>query len=112
MQFPVVKIEVFIPPEFVDQVNQIIGEIGAGRLGNYERCMSVNRVTGYWRPLPGASPYNGSIGQLQSADECKVEFNCPWQLVTEAIRRIKTIHSYEEPLIQVIPLLNHLFGQK
>jgi hypothetical protein len=108
-EFPVVKLEIFIPPEFVERLSEALHQVGAGRIGNYDHCMSVTKVTGTWRPLPESNPYLGQIGQLQSAEECKVEINCPWEAVPEALRRIKEVHPYEEPLIQVVPLLNHLF---
>ncbi len=104
-EYSVVKLEIFIPPEFVDRLGDALSELGAGRLGNYERCMSVTQVRGYWRPLAGAQPYLGQIGRVETADECKVEMNCPWELVPEAIRKIREIHPYEEPLIQVVPLI-------
>ncbi len=107
-EFPVVKLEIFIPEEFVERLGDALSEIGAGRLGNYDHCMSFWHVTGHWRPLPGATPYQGEVGRLETGHECKVEMNCPWEQVPEAIRRIKEIHPYEEPLIQITPLLNHL----
>jgi hypothetical protein len=107
--FPVVKIEVFIPPEFVEKLGEALSEVGAGRIGNYDHCMSSTPVTGYWRPLDGAQPYLGQIGEVESAVECKVEVNCRWERVAETIRAIRAVHPYEEPLIQVVPLLNHLF---
>ncbi len=107
--FPVVKIEVFIPEEFVAPLGDALSQIGAGRVGNYDHCMSITAVRGFWRPLPGARPYQGEIGRVESGSECKVEMNCPWELVPEAIRKIKEIHPYEEPVIQIVPLLNHRF---
>jgi hypothetical protein len=108
-EYPVVKIEIFIPQEFVERLGDALSELGAGRIGNYEHCMSITNVRGFWRPLTGAKPYLGQIGALESGTECKVEMNCPCELVSAAIQKIKQIHPYEEPLIQVIPLLNHLF---
>lgn len=36
--------------------------------------------------------------------------NCKRELVKDAIRAIKSVHPYEEPLINIILLANHLFG--
>lgn len=39
----------------------------------------------------------------------EVEVNCKRELVEEAINVIKSVYPYEEPLINIIPLANHLF---
>jgi hypothetical protein len=41
--------------------------------------------------------------------EAKVEVNCKRELVNEAMRVIRRVHPYEEPLVNIIPLANHLF---
>ncbi len=107
--FPQVKIEVFIPLEFIEKLRDELNGAGAGHIGNYDHCISVTTVRGYWRPLPGAHPYQGKAGEISSGTEAKVEVNCPWEKVPEALKTIRDIHPYEEPLINIIPLVNHLF---
>jgi hypothetical protein len=63
-------------------------------------------VRGYWRPLEGAKPFAGRPGEISSADEVKVEFVCRAERAGEAVRLIRGLHPYEEPLIMVIPLMN------
>lgn len=41
--------------------------------------------------------------------EMKMEVRCPAGKVREAVQIIKEIHPYEEPVINVIPLLNEFF---
>jgi hypothetical protein len=69
-------------------------------------------VQGYFRPLPGANPFQGEIGKIQETREAKIEVNCRHELVSEAINVIRRAHPYEEPLVNVIPLANHLFDMK
>ncbi|HVN55168.1 MAG TPA: YqfO family protein [Anaerolineaceae bacterium] len=107
MEFPLVKIEVFIPPEYVEKLGDALSEVGAGRIGNYDHCLSSTPVRGYWRPLAGAQPYLGQVGEIETAEESKVEVTCRWELVADAVRKIREVHPYEEPVINVIPLLNH-----
>ncbi|MBL8092436.1 MAG: hypothetical protein JNJ43_19035, partial [Anaerolineales bacterium] len=38
-----------------------------------------------------------------------LEVNCKRELVNQAIQTIKRVHPYEEPLINIFPLANHLF---
>jgi len=41
--------------------------------------------------------------------ECKLEIRCKREYVKSAINVIKEIHPYEEPLINIIPIVNELF---
>ncbi len=106
-----VKIEVFIPVEFVSTLQGVLGEIGAGRIGNYDHCSSVTNVHGYWRPLKNASPFQGKIGELEQGEECKLEVRCTRELVKDVVRAIRRNHPYEEPVINIILLANNLFAE-
>jgi len=109
--FVEVKLEIFIPTAYVDALRDALGQAGAGRIGNYDHCCAVMPVTGYWRPLPGAQPHQGQIGQPEQGDECKVEVRCPRTAVSRALQAIRRVHPYEEPVINIIPLVNHLFEE-
>lgn len=108
--FSDVKLEIFIPEAFVAPLLDALAGVGVGVIGNYDHCASLSPVRGQWRPLPGADPYDGQVGVLQSADEIKVEMNCPRERVPAALAAIRRVHPYEQPVINVIPLANHLFG--
>lgn len=102
-----VKVEFFIPPENAPAVRAALGKAGFGRIGRYDHCAAETRVTGHWRPLEGADPNLGQAGELFSGDELKVEFVCRADRAAEAVKLIHSLHPYEEPLILVLPLLNH-----
>lgn len=106
---PVYKLEIFIPPTHLDDLRKALRDSGAGIIGNYDSCTSSMPVTGTWRPLTGASPYDGVVGQLSTGSELKVEVNCPAEKVAAVVEAVRVIHPYEEPLINIIPLHNHLF---
>jgi hypothetical protein len=110
MEFKAIKLEIFIPEDHIDPLREALHEVGVGRLGEYDHCLSVTQVSGYWRPLPGSDPHEGEVGAVSHATEGKVEVVCPFALVADALKAIRTVHPYEEPLINVLPLLNHLFG--
>ncbi len=103
------KLEIFIPASHVDVLREALGQVGAGQIGNYDHCCSIMEVRGYWRPLEGANPYQGELGKIETGIECKLEVNCPRELVKEAIKAIRAVHPYEEPLINILPLANQLF---
>lgn len=100
-----VKVEILIPCEYVIPVREALHEVGACRVGNYDHCLSVARVTGYWRPLTGAQPFDGVVGAISEGAECKMELRCHRDLLAAAVRAIRRIHPYEEPVINVIPLI-------
>ncbi|WP_446897280.1 cytochrome C biogenesis protein [Clostridium sp. LBM24168] len=100
------KIETFIPEEYVDRLRESLNAVGALSIGgNYDSCISVSKVTGYWRPLEGANPFEGEIGKVSMEEECKVEFCCKSDLAKKAVETIKRVHPYEEPVINILPLL-------
>jgi hypothetical protein len=104
-----VKIEIYIPEGYVEPLRDALHQVKAGRVGRYDHCMSISQVRGYWRPLPDATPFEGEVDKINEGVECKVEVRCARVHVRQALRVIKDIHPYEEPLINIVPLVNHLF---
>jgi hypothetical protein len=110
--FREVKLEIFVPKEYMLKIRDALANIGVGQVGNYDHCLAVYPVQGYYRPLPGAEPFEGEVEKISETVEYKIEVNCRRELVNEAIQVIRKIHPYEEPLVNVIPLANHLFEMK
>jgi hypothetical protein len=82
-------------------------EIGVGRVGDYDHC--VNLPGGIFRHS-GANPFRR--GDRQDPGNDRQSRNCKRELVNEAIQIIRRVHPYEEPLVNIIPLANHLFDLK
>jgi hypothetical protein len=110
--FTDVKLEIFVPQEYALKIRDHLAKIGVGKLGEYDQCVAITTVKAYFRPLPGAKPSDGEIGKTQETTEAKIEVNCKRELVNEAIKIIRRVHPYEEPLVNIIPLANHLFDLK
>src|SRR5215207_504100 len=89
--FTHVKLEIFVPQEHALKIRDELAKIGVGVIGNYDHCVAMYPVQGYYRPLPGANPFDGEIGKISEAVEYKVEFNCKRELVYEAIKVIKRV---------------------
>lgn len=111
-KFTDVKLEIFVPKEFALKIRDELAKIGVGRIGSYDHCIAMSPVQGYYRPLPGADPFEGQVGKVSEVAEYKVEVNCERALVNQAIKVIRSVHPYEEPLVNVIPLANDLFDMK
>ena len=99
------KIGVNIPEEFLqkmmDSVNDSIEPVYPG----YDRTFSYWKVTGTWRPLPGSDPFLGNIGEIETAEEMRVEFAVREKDLRPAIEAVRRVHPYEEPAIDVIPII-------
>ena len=99
------KIETYVPVESLQQIKKALYEKGFGKIGNYENCLTWHEVHSSWKPVAGANPYQGQVGEIEFATEFKIEFRCDKQDLAEAIATIKNNHPYEEVCINVIPLL-------
>ncbi|PGS01103.1 MULTISPECIES: cytochrome c biogenesis protein [Bacillus] len=111
MEFNEVKIEIFIPEEYIETLRDELNNIHACKVGNYDNCLSYSTVKGYWKPLDNATPFDGEIGQICEGQECKVEIRCKQDIVKDTLTIINRIDPYETPMIYIMPLLNEYFGQ-
>lgn len=98
------KLEIFLPESHFDAVRDALAAADAGHIGIYDRCLSVSRVTSQWRPLDGAQPYNGTVGQLCVAEELKVEVCCAADRLEHTLDLVRAAHPYEVPVINILPL--------
>ena len=101
-----VKICVTVPRENVDEVRNAMCEVGAGVIGNYDYCSIAGKVVGTFRPNEKANPYIGSKNKLEFIDEEKLEVVCDIDKVKSVISTLRKVHPYEEPAIDIIPLLD------
>ncbi len=99
------KVEVFLPEETVDEMTQELNGLGALTVGDYDYVFSLTKVMGHWRPLEGSNPYRGTRGEISSSTEYKMEFSCPRALLQQVLVQIHEIHPYEEPIVNVLPLV-------
>ncbi|MFF0435495.1 hypothetical protein ACFYU9_25145 [Streptomyces sp. NPDC004327] len=98
------KIEIAVPESHADVVIDALHAAGAGRVGEYARCSSVWKVTGRWQPLEGARPYDGEVGVVQRAEECRIESVCEAEQARAVQEAVRAVHPYEEAVIHFLPL--------
>ena len=101
-----VKIIVTIPIENVNEVRNAVLEEGAGVIGNYTHCSMSTKCIGTFEPTDEANPYIGKINNLEYVEEEKLEVVCNVKLVKKVISKIRDVHPYEEPAIDIIPLID------
>lgn len=101
-----VKIIVTIPLENVNEVRNAICSEGAGIIGNYTYCTISTKTIGTFKPIENANPYIGEKNKLEFVEEEKLEVVCSVDRVKKVLKKLREIHPYEEPAIDIIPLIN------
>ena len=96
------KITVFVPGDHAEAVRQAMSAAGAGAVGDYDRCSFSVCGTSTFRPLPGAHPFLGTVGQIEQVAEARVE------MIMERGRRpavrgaLLAAHPYETPAYDIV----------
>ncbi len=101
-----VKIFVTIPLENVEEIRNAVCESGAGIIGDYSFCTSSTKSIGTFKPNDNANPYIGKNNKLEFVEEEKLEFVCDIDKVKNVLSKLRKVHPYEEPAIDIIPLLD------
>ena len=106
------KLEVFLPETHIESLKNVLFESDAGHIGKYDRCLSYSKVISTWRPLEGTDPYIGTAGEMSEEEEMKIEVTVETERLQDIIPKIKTVHPYEEPVINIIPLIGTAYSNQ
>lgn len=101
-----VKIAVYCPKADCEKIRRVMAEAGAGRIGNYSYCSFSFSGVGRFKPNESANPSIGKKEELNEVEEEKIEAICEYDKWQEVVAKIIEAHPYEEPAIDVLPLLN------
>ena len=101
-----VKIVVTIPIPNANEVRNAMCEAGAGIIGNYTNCSMSTKCIGTFKPNEKANPYIGENNKMEFVEEEKLEVVCAVNNVKNVIAKLREAHPYEEPGIDIIPLLD------
>ncbi len=108
MNFNIKKVKIFVtvPEENLEEVRAAMCDAGAGIIGNYTFCSTSTKSIGTFIPSESANPYIGEQNKLEFVEEEKLEVICDVEKVKEVIGELRKVHPYEEPAIDIVPLLN------
>lgn len=106
LEIKMVKIIVTIPVDNVDEVRTAICNEGAGIIGNYTHCSMSSKCIGTFIPNDKANPYIGERNKLEFVEEEKLEVVCSVDIVKKVITKLREVHPYEEPGIEIVPLID------
>ncbi len=101
-----VKIITTVPLENLEVVRDAICEEGAGIIGNYNYCSMITKCIGTSKPNKEANPYIGETDKLTIIEEEKLEVVCDINIAKRVIFKLREVHPYEEPAIDIIPLID------
>lgn len=106
MNFARVKITTTIPPKNADALREALGKAGAGVIGEYSFCSFSVVGRGRFKASENADPYVGKPGEFEVVEEEQIEVTCDRGKAKQVITALKKAHSYEEPIIEITPLIN------
>lgn len=95
------KIVTFVPESHAEIIRQAMGDAGAGVIGNYSHCTYSTKGIGRFKPLEGANPTVGTIGEIEAIAEERIETVCEREKLEQVVKAIQDNHPYEEAPIDV-----------
>jgi dinuclear metal center YbgI/SA1388 family protein len=98
------KLTVYVPADAAAPVRAAIAEAGAGRIGNYDFASFSSPGQGRFRPLEGADPTIGAVGDLETVEEMRIEVVLDRALRPVVVGAMLAAHPYEEPAYDVVEL--------
>jgi len=101
---PLDKVVTFVPHENAEEVREAIARAGAGRIGDYDSCTFTSEGEGRFRPLDGAKPAIGRVGEIEVVAESRVEAVLPRGRRRHVLEALKAVHPYEEPAYDILEL--------
>ena len=91
-----------IPATHTDEVLAALFAVGAGAVGDYRECAFVLRGEGRFRPVDGAHPTIGTVGEAERVVEDRVEVAFPRSRRALVVKALREAHPYEEPSFHVL----------
>lgn len=106
LKSPMVKIIVYAPKSHMDLLLEAMHQKGCGNFGDgkYEGSAFLTFGHGTWIALKGSKPFKGRLNRREMVQEVKIETTCPASAASDVTKILRSIHPYEEPVIEIYPL--------
>ncbi len=101
-----VKLVVFVPTSHADLIRRVLGQAGAGKIGNYSFCSFSSSGIGRFLAGEKCSPSIGKVGHYQAVQEERIEVIVPRSILKDVIEKVKASHPYEEVAFDIYPIEN------
>ncbi|WP_251555035.1 Nif3-like dinuclear metal center hexameric protein [Neobacillus muris] len=100
------KLVVFVPKSHAEDLRHVLGEAGAGFIGQYSHCSFSAEGIGRFLPGENTNPYIGKQGQIEDVEEVRIETIVPEPLLKKTVAAMIKAHPYEEVAYDLYPLDN------
>ena len=81
-------------------------DAGAGGIGHYQHCAWQVLGLGQFQATTGATPFVGSVGELEKVAEWRVETLVAEINMMAVVTALKMTHPYEVPAFEFIQLFH------
>ena len=98
------KLTTYVPVADADRVRHALSGAGAGVIGDYDSASFSTPGEGRFRPLAGANPTIGRVGDLEVVDEVRIECVLARAARARVVAALLAAHPYEEPAYDVVEL--------
>lgn len=100
------KLCFFTPPEHSKKLLKTVFKKNAGKIGKYSNASFKTAGQGSFKPLEGANPSIGVVGEETLVKEEKIEVIVKQKDLSQVVREMLKEHPYETPAYDIIPLEN------
>lgn len=100
------KLVVFVPNTHAERLRNVLGEVGAGWIGNYSHCTYNLDGIGTFMPREGATPFIGEQFKLEKVNETRIETIIREKDTHKVLEAMISAHPYEEVAYDIYPLEN------
>lgn len=98
------KVTTYVPVDAAGAVRAALAGAGAGTIGDYDQASFSTPGEGRFRPLAGAQPAIGTVGEAEVVDEVRIECVLPRAARARVVAALLAAHPYEEPAYDVVEL--------
>ena len=102
------KLEVYVPKNHADELQNALFLVGAGEVGEYKNCSFQTEGIGTFLPSKNAKPVIGKSGKQEKVEEVKIEVVFPKDIERRLILEMKKTHPYDEIAHQIY-ILDNIF---
>lgn len=104
------KVIVFVPAGYEEQVADALFSAGAGQIGAYDQCSFRSRGEGTFRPGEGTTPFLGEVGRVERSEEIRLETIVSKRKLARVLEKMQSAHPYEEVAYDLVALQNRVPG--
>ncbi|MFA5447081.1 MAG: NGG1p interacting factor NIF3 [Sphaerochaeta sp.] len=95
----------YVPPSHLAVVQEALFAAGAGKIGSYDHCSFQSLGVGQFRPLAGSDPFSGSVNEVATVEEWRLELVVEKENAPAAVKALLASHPYEVPAYHLIEAL-------